>query len=73
MRFNSKQARLIVAICAVAVFTGCGGFSASPSVSPATFLMPGFGLGKVHPDENQDDATKDVTQNEAAKTKPQEI
>ncbi|MDB4459255.1 hypothetical protein N9059_01650 [bacterium] len=60
MRSNSKIAGLFLMFFAVMIFTGCGGFSASPSVSPATFLLPGLGFGKVHPDENQEDAALEV-------------
>ena len=57
---SSKVAELILIFFTVMVFTGCGGFSASPSVSPATFLLPGLGFGKVHPDGNQEDAATEV-------------
>ncbi|RME91740.1 MAG: hypothetical protein D6766_11340 [Verrucomicrobia bacterium] len=33
----------------VLLVTGCGGFTASPSISPATFLLPG--LGQANPAE----------------------
>jgi len=35
-------------LCCIALLgAGCGGFSGSHSVSPATFLLPGLGLGQV--------------------------
>jgi len=42
VRLNWKVLRL-AAIPALSLFaTGCGGFSASKSISPATFLLPGL-------------------------------
>ena len=42
MRLNWKALRLaaIPALCLLAA--GCGGFSATKSISPATFLLPGL-------------------------------
>jgi hypothetical protein len=31
------------------VVTGCGGFTASPSISPATFFLPGLGQNTAAP------------------------
>ncbi|MBM3844814.1 MAG: hypothetical protein FJ405_00825 [Verrucomicrobia bacterium] len=39
-----KQAICLASLCALAlVLSGCSGIHATPSVSPATFLLPGLG------------------------------
>jgi hypothetical protein len=44
VRFFSKLLGIIGLLMVVGLLgVGCGGFSASPSISPATFLLPGFG------------------------------
>ena len=42
VKLNCKLAVLGIA-AVLALCTGCGGIQASHSVSPATFLLPGFG------------------------------
>jgi hypothetical protein len=41
LKWNRLKIALIPSF--LLLVTGCGGFSASPSVSPATFLLPGLG------------------------------
>jgi len=42
VRLNRKLLAWVVAPLFVLLGTGCGGISASRSVSPATFLLPGL-------------------------------
>lgn len=42
----------------VLLATGCGGFTASPSVSPASFLLPG--LGQARPVETDSETASDM-------------
>lgn len=42
MKLLKKAAAASLALTAAAFLTGCGGFSASPSISPASFFLPGF-------------------------------
>ncbi len=42
MKMLKKTAAVCAGIVAAATLTGCGGFSGSHSVSPATFLIPGL-------------------------------
>jgi len=59
MRLKCEYLRLgIVAI--LPALAGCGGFSASPSVSPASFFLPG--LIKADPQMRPSDGTQPATQ-----------
>jgi hypothetical protein len=51
VRFNWKLLRLAIIPALGLLSTGCSGINASGSVSPATFLLPGF--GKARTDEVQ--------------------
>jgi hypothetical protein len=42
MKLNCKYARLAMAAGAILLLAGCGGLSASHSVSPASFFLPGL-------------------------------
>jgi hypothetical protein len=43
VRLNCKIFRLAALVAALVLAgAGCGGFAASPSVSPATFFLPGL-------------------------------
>lgn len=44
-----KQLWLTLAPLALVLLTGCGGFTASPSVSPLMFLVPGLGRLESEP------------------------
>ena len=50
MSIEAKQRLLLVLVVVVA--TGCGGFSASKSVSPMDFLMPGLHIRNYAPAPN---------------------
>jgi hypothetical protein len=42
MRLISRHLRLALAAAIIPVMAGCSGISASPSVSPASFFLPGL-------------------------------
>jgi len=42
MRLNWKVLRLAVISALLSTAAGCGGITASKSISPATFLLPGL-------------------------------
>jgi len=42
MKFSCKWFRLAIVPAIILSVTGCGGFSGSHSVSPATFFLPGI-------------------------------
>ena len=42
MRLNLKHWRLVIVPALALAVVGCGGVSASRSVSPASFFIPGF-------------------------------
>jgi hypothetical protein len=43
MLLNGRVVRCVLALLLLLLVAGCGGISASHSVSPATFLLPGLG------------------------------
>jgi hypothetical protein len=43
VKMNWKTVRLAVTALALCAGVGCGGFNGSYNVSPASFLLPGFG------------------------------
>jgi hypothetical protein len=40
---------ILILIAPALLTSGCGGFAATKSVSPATFLLPGFGQADPRP------------------------
>ena len=46
VKFGSLVKVLAMVSALLALGTGCGGFSAAPSVSPLMFLLPGFAQTK---------------------------
>ena len=50
VKLNGKLAAFL-AIGALILCSGCGGIRASRSVSPATFLLPGFGATSLEADQ----------------------
>jgi hypothetical protein len=49
MKVNWKSLRLAILGLLVVAGSGCGGINASKGVSPATFLLPGFGQVEPKP------------------------
>lgn len=50
MRVKRKAAILLAAPMAALFLSGCGGFQAAPTISPASFFMPGL----IRNDHKQD-------------------
>jgi len=50
VKFTLRTCLLATVLLGSFLLTGCGGLSASPSVSPAMFLIPG--MGRVAPPVN---------------------
>ena len=42
MKLNWKILRLAIGVAILSLGAGCSGINASKSISPATFLLPGF-------------------------------
>jgi hypothetical protein len=44
-----RSGAILILLAPALLASGCGGFAASKSVSPATFLLPGFGQADPQP------------------------
>ncbi len=68
MRLNWKILRVVLYPAILLLGAGCGGISASKSVSPATFLLPGLlqtGPAPTHQDAvppTEDESAKQLAQ-----------
>ncbi|GEM_PF-593427 len=65
MRFNCKWWRLAIVPAIILLVTGCGGFSGSHSVSPASFFLPG--LLKAEPQQPESQPNLTTPKSEPAK------
>ncbi|HWY77359.1 MAG TPA: hypothetical protein VN281_17185 [Verrucomicrobiae bacterium] len=67
MRFNWKWFRLAIVPAIILLITGCGGFSGSHSVSPASFFLPGILKAEPNPPQSQAHPVLTVPKLEPAK------
>ncbi|MBI3414594.1 MAG: hypothetical protein HY043_04620 [Verrucomicrobia bacterium] len=68
MSLNQKLRLAVLLPAAALLVTGCGGFNTTQSVSPATFLLPGF--MQIQPTKKSSDLWEEPAPTLAAQISP---